>query len=242
MTTYAAALSDLRTRLDERAVARFWQDSDLINWLVQGCRDIARRTETLAEYSTSIVAYPGNGDYPWPSDALRLHRVEYVPANSLNPPDVYPLEMSTTYEMDQRWGSQPYTQSVYPAWCVVGRGTPGNPRNNASGVPIFSVYPVPSQAGYFRIWYWALPKLNPLTTDNMEVSLGYEDIPVFYAEALALRTDNDQRWSESMQLYEAAIGHMIEMTRTMHDQGRTMTWANGQSGWGGSQGSSGGYY
>ena len=241
MTTYAQAITDLRSRLDEKGIAHYWADTDLLNWLVLGCRNIATRTETLVEYSTGIVAFPGLGEYPWPTDALRLHRVEYVPANSSNPPNAYPLELATVYEMDQRWGSQQYQQAIYPSYAVVGRGTPGNPRNNGSGVPVFQVYPVPSQSGYFRVWYYALPKLSPLTTDNLEVSLGYEELPVFYAEAMAFRADKDPRWQESMQLYEGGLVHMIEFTRTLHDQSQQMTWGNSMSAWGALSTGWGGY-
>jgi hypothetical protein len=234
--TYQSALNDLRARLDEKGVARFWADAQLISWIAQGCRDVARRSETLWEYNTGIAAVPSEAEYALPGDVLRLHRIEYVPQASLNPVTVYPLMLSNKYEMDQRWGAAQYLQSIYPTWAVI-RGTPGNPRNNGSSNLIFQVYPVPSQAGVFRVDYFALPNGNPATTDNLEVSGGYEDLPLLWAEAIALRSDRDPRWQESRQLYEQDLAAMIDMTRQLHDQSRQMVYSGvGGSGYAGAYG------
>jgi len=226
MTTYAAAITNLRARLDEQNIPRFWSDSNLLLWLAEGCLDIARRTETLIEYNTNIDANAGQADYLLPPDVLRLHRVEFIPQSSANPPQVYPLELSTFYEMDQRWGSSQYLQSVYPSFAVV-RGTPGNPLGRGSGALVLKVYPVPSQSGAFNVYYYAMPNQNPATTDTLAVQGGYENIPLLYAEYIALRADRDPRWQEAKQLYEEDLLNMIDMTRKLHDQAGSVTFAGG---------------
>jgi hypothetical protein len=235
MVTYASAITDLRAHLDEKVTPRYWQDTDLLNWLAQGCTDIARRTETLVEYNTQIDANPAQADYSLPTDTLRVHRIEFIPISTANPPQVYPLELSTFYEMDQRWGASQFLQSVYPSWAVI-RGTPGNPLGRGSGALVFKVYPVPSQAGLFNLFYYAMPNNNPATTDTLAVQAGYESLPVLYAEHVALRADRDPRWQEAKQLYEADLEAMIEMTRRLHDQVGQVAFAGG-----GFSGYSGGY-
>ena len=232
---YSSAIANLRARLDEKGVAHFWADSDLLNWLVEGCTNIARRSETLIEYNTNLTANTNQADYLLPSDVLRLHRVEYIPMSTINPPQVYPLQLSTYYEMDQRWGSSQYLQSVYPSWGVV-RGTPGNPLNRGSGALVLKIYPVPSQPGLLNLFYYAMPSPTPATTDNLAVQAGYENLPILYAEHIALRADKDTRWQEAKQLYEEDLLTMIEMTRKLHDQAGSVTYAGA-----GFTGYSGGY-
>jgi len=232
MTTYQSAINDLRARLDEKNIAHYWADTDLLNWLIQGCTDIARRSETLIEYNTTLNAVAGLADYNLPADCLRVHRIEFIPQSTVNPPLVYPLQLSTMYEMDQLWGSMQYLQSVYPSWAVI-RGTPGNPLNRASGVLVFKVYPVPSQNGAWNLFYYAMPNPAAQLSDNLAVSAGYENLPVLYAEHVALRADRDPRWQESKALYEQDLLAMIEMTRRLHDQSRQISWAGTGTGFSG---------
>lgn len=233
MTTYQNGIADLRTRLDEKGVARYWQDPDLLNWIVEGATDIARRTETLVEYNRQINAASGVSDYVLPVDCLRVHRIEYIPQTTANPPQVYPLQLSTYYEMDQRWGASQFLQSVYPTWAVI-RGTPGNPLQRGSGTMIFKVYPVPSQPGGFNTFYYALPSKTPQLTDQIAVSLGWENLPILYAEHVAMRADRDPRWQEARQLYESDLMNMMDMTRRLHDQAGQMSWqGSGGTGYGG---------
>lgn len=193
----------------EESTARFWQNTDLNNWINDALRDIARRAEVIQSFNTSVSIVAGTNKYNLPTNVIRVHRVEFDPTGSSM---IYPLEASTYQQMDSMWG--------------VNQSSAGNPRFYVLwGMPPnlqIQLYPVPSVGGTLNLFYYRLPATASLDADVLEVPEGWDDCIVDYCEAMAKRKDHDPTWAEAMQLYEMKIQRLIEVTRQWHDQSNSI--------------------
>lgn len=206
----------VNTRLDVRAhlaeiTPRMWTDAQLNVWINEGLRDIARRTETIQSLSTAVPVIAGTATVTVPADALRLHRIEFVPTGA---GQVYQVKLVTLDELEQVFGITPNTQQGYPVYAA------------AWGFPpavTLRLYPVPSQAGTLNIYYYRLPAVVAADGDVLEVLAGYEDLIVLYAEYVARRKDRDPSWQDAKALYEERVTYMVETTRQWHDQAMSVT-------------------
>lgn len=196
---------------------RFYSDTEITDWINDGCRDIARRTEDLENISTTMQAIVGTANYALPADTIRVHRVEFIPTGSTQ---LYPIELRNRNEIDQLIGFNPTVQSSYPkvAWLW---GTP----NNSTYPLTMSFYPVFSMAGQINIWYFRMPiRLGDPVADptqyqrSVDVVEGWDDLVVDYATCRALQKARNPEWKERKQEYEARLVSMIEVTRQWHDQ------------------------
>lgn len=187
----------------------FWTDAQLNRWINDGCRDVARRTETLQTFDTSLTAVASQATYSLNADVIRLHRVEFV-VNS----QVYPMEASTYDQMDSMWGTFQTQTNSYPMFYVV-RGTPGS--------LTMQVYPVPSQSGTFNIFYYRLPQPMVSDTDDADLAEGWQDMVVLYCETQARRVSKDPTWKDAKQEYESRILDLISVTRQYNDQAEYIT-------------------
>lgn len=226
--TLQSLIDQARSQLDETVAAgRFWSNTELTRWINEGCRDIARRAEVIQSFSQTIPALPGLNKYPLPNNMIRIHRIEFVPNGQLQ---VYPLKASNHNEMDQVWGINQNTPSSYPSFFVVW-GTPGM----VSDSPLtLQVYPSPSQAGTFNIYYYRHPYrfLDPVAnaaelTKNAEIPEGWDDLVILVCEYQARRKDRDPTWQEAKALYEERLGEMIDVTRQWHDQAQAFQTTSG---------------
>jgi len=219
------ALTNSQSQLDELNVTSFyWTIPELRVWVNDACRDIARRTETIEAYTTSLTAVAGQAKYNLPADVIRVHRCEFIPTNSTQ---VYPIQASTYDELDQIWGINPSFQSSYPS-AYACWGTPG------SMTILF--YPVPAQTGTFNFYYYAMP-VNLATAGTtigagaddgktLTIPFGWDDLIVEYVTYRAMTKAKDPNWQTHKQLYDQNIQYLIDVTRQAHDNGRfiqTMT-------------------
>lgn len=207
--TAQTLIVDIRSRLDEIS-ARFWTDQELLAWANEGVRDVSRRTETYELFTQNIMAVSGQARVPMPTDCLRIHRVEYQPTTSSTMPQVYPMELATQYELDQRWGSWQTQQRSYPGYaCFWGR-----PPNL-----VMQVWPVPSQGGNYNLFYYGLPAPMASMTDIALVSEGWWDLVEDYCTSRALMKDRDPRWKDYKGAYEEGVANLVDVSRKHHDQG-----------------------
>ncbi len=206
--TLGQLVTDLKARLDERGISRAWPNEDLRRWLMEGVRDVARRAEVLQDTATISVT-AGDNEYTVPSDVVRLYRVLWVPDDSGSQ---YPLEYMDFNSMDSAgwtWTNAEGYPSVFTLW-----GFSPNLR--------IVLYPTPTQTGTLHIWYYRFPRnLSEDGGDDwatVDLPSGWEDLAVVYAEAIALRKDSNQRWTESKQIYEQLLAEMIDRSRRWSDQ------------------------
>lgn len=212
-TTLGEALSSLRSRLDDNLTSVVWTSAHLRQWINEGVKDIARRTEGL-RVEDVLTATAGVQEYTLPSDAIRIHKVTYQADDqeAIHTLDYH--EFSTTDAV--WWTQQAITQSTPHMWT-----TWGYP-------PALKlvIYPKPSQDGDLTVYYYKLP--SNLATDgddddtDLDIPEGWDDAVVLYAEYCALRRDRDPRWQEAKQLYEENVGQLMVLTRTFVDQPGTI--------------------
>ena len=201
MKTLGELVTATRDLLDE-STARQWSDAQLRRWLLDGARDVARRTESLQD-RFSIPATAGTQEYLLPEDTVRIHRVEYVETSS---EQTHTLEYRDWHTMDEVWWlSQTSTQQTPQMWTMW--GYPPNLK--------LVVYPTPAVGGAFKVFYYRLPLdlLDDGTQDTFPIELpeGWHDLAVEWAIVQAQRRDADPRWQEARGIYE---DHLKDLYQT----------------------------
>lgn len=225
MGTLQATITNCRSQLDElNTVNQYWGDPELITWINDGVRDVARRAEVILIYTSQMTAVVGEAKYNLPRDVIRVHRVEFIPTGSTQ---IYPVTGSTYDEMDQIWGINPTQQSSYPTTFACW-GTPGN--------MTIQFYPVPAASGTFNLFYYRMP--TNLDTDgsdnnlNIEVPSGWDDVITMYVSYRALMKARDPNWQSYKKEYDEQLQYMIDVTRQAHDAGRfVQTFTSSVPGW-----------
>lgn len=208
MTTLGELLVDVKAKLDESGVSRAWPNEDLRRWIMEGARDMARRSETL-QSTDSIAIVAGTNEYTCPADVVRIHRAIWVPTGSTSQ---YPLEPEDFNDMDAAgwtWTTANGFPCIYTLWGF------------APNLKII-LYPTPSAAGEVRLWYYKFPtdlaSNGDDDTETVDLPGGWQDAVAAYCEMVALRKDGDQRWMEARQLYEGTLNELIDRSRRWTDQ------------------------
>lgn len=225
MGTLGDTITNARSQIDEiSSTNQYWADSELITWINDGVRDVARRAEVILIFTGMLSAYAGVAKYDLPKDVIRVHRIEFIPSGSTQ---IYPVIGSTYDEMDQIWGINPKQQASYPTTYACW-GTPGN--------MTVQFYPVPAADGRFNIFYYKMPgNLNTDGSDNaldIEIPAGWDDVIIMYVSYRAMMKARDPHWQIYKQEYTEQIQYMVDVTRQAHDAGRfVQTFTSSVPGW-----------
>lgn len=76
-----SAIRDLARTLLSEPTPSYWSNTELDNWLNYGMEDFCNQTEVLEGiYTLSTVQY--QADYSWPSNTIKIKRLELVKGNS----------------------------------------------------------------------------------------------------------------------------------------------------------------
>lgn len=210
--TLTVGLSQVRSLIDE-PVAQFWSDAELTAWINQGCQELQRTVEWAQKQGT-LTATAAQQTYNAPQDLLRIHRLEFVPAN--NTSYTYSLEFRGYNEMDAAWGNLKALPSAYPEFFTLWK----NPNDSAANIGLQIVlYPVPSVGGTLNVYY--LRTIVPVAagSDVIDVLPGWEDTVYNFAAYRALRKDADPRWRDFQAEFVAQTEQMKTISRTYSDQG-----------------------
>lgn len=202
----ATYISRLRSRLDE-STAVFWSDEELMAWINEAAKDIARRTEALRTTDTIAVTIPATVYYNLPADVVRVHRVEFTMDDSTQ---IYRLQPINVPNADSiGWMNQDATgiPEYFFTWGFSG----------TLGTPQLYVYPKPSMAGELKVWYYRLPVAADTGDDLIEIPEGWDDVALEYAEYRALLKDGNPRFQIAKQDYESKLNDMYNLTRDLHD-------------------------
>lgn len=215
--TLQDVITRVRSNLEE-SVAKFFSNDELANWVNDGLRDVARRSEALHTVAASITVSAGASliSSGLPTDIVRINRVEFVDGSGTQ---TFPLVAASYAELDQYWGLQPNQQSGNPVYYST-IGFPGGSGNSAFKIKI---YPAPSAAGTLTIYYWKLPYRftsgsGGELAKNLEIIEGWDDAIVLYCEWNAKRKDRNPEWQLIKAVYEEKLAELIEVTRAFHDQ------------------------
>ena len=202
----ATYITQLRSRLDEPTEV-FWSDTELMTWLNEAAKDIARRTESLRTTDTVTVTVPATVYYNMPADVVRVHRVEFTMDDSNQ---IYRLQPINVPNADSiGWMNQDAEgiPEYFFTWGFSG----------TLGTPQLYIYPKPSMAGELKIWYYRLPTAATDPANNIEVPEGWEDVVLEYAEYRALLKDGNPRFEICKSEYESKLNDMYNLTRDLHD-------------------------
>ena len=214
--TLTNLLADLRSRLDE-TTATFWTDAELTRWLNEGAREVARRTECLqSTHQQNVTA--NTGDYTAPTNVIRIYRVEYWRSTN----DVTPLEYrdlaSVPWSFDRAQSSP--RPLYYTLW----------------GIPptlTISLFPKPSETvtNGLRCWFYRMPTAMTTGANNVDLPDGWHELPVLYAEYVAMRKDRLPQWQEAKAAFDEKVQEMIVLTHRWSDQ--VPNYVGEPTGWGG---------
>jgi hypothetical protein len=210
--TLTTTLANVRSLIDE-PVAQYWADSELTNWINQGCQEVQR----MAEWKRAVAnqsAVVAQQAYVAPSDLLRLYRLEFVPNN--NTSYTYSLEFRGYNEMDAVWGNLKTLPSAYPEqftlWKFPSDKTPGT-----LGLQIL-LYPVPNVAGTLNIYYYQAIVPVASGSDELDILPGWEDMIENFTAYRALRKDSDPRSKDFQSDYATQVEQLKTVSRTYTDQ------------------------
>lgn len=199
MPTLANARIALRERLSE-PVAAAWTNAELDRYLNEGVREIAIRTECLADIAdiaVSIGVYLVNV----PADVNRIHRAEWVSsiiAEFSGSDRIYPLRYTQINNLDNLRGSGQETMTgtpeIYSTW-----GYPGSSTFKTV------LYPRPQTAGTLRIHYYRLPAVASGEGDLLDIPNGWDHLVYDYAEFRARLKDGDDAWQVAKSEFEGRL-------------------------------------
>lgn len=204
---------ELRERLNELN-ARQWSDSILNKWINEGARDLARRTECIRDRAT-INLVVGTQEYTGPTDAIRIHRVEYRESDR-----TITLEYRDFNSMDQVWWTaQRDTEGIpglYTMW-----GMPPSLK--------LVLFPTPSVASTtLTVYYYRYPANVQSDMSTVECPEGWYDAIVTYAEMMALRRDDQEKWVASKEMYEEKMTDLLVTAQRFSDaSGMIDGWSGG---------------
>ncbi len=207
MTTLTTAIAAVRSRLDE-ATAVYWSDDEITTWINEGCRDLARRTESLRDTASIAVTMPSAISYNLPDDCIRVTKVQYKRTGDTYQYDLNPTRVSSAEA--QSWNNEDSsgTPQLYFTWGFAG----------TLGTPQLYVRPKASSAGTITVYYYRTPVAVSSGGDSLEIPIGWEDVIYEYCEYKARLKAGDERWRNAKEEYESKLVDFYEVTRDMVDQ------------------------
>lgn len=212
--TLANAVLGVRDLLDE-ASAQFWATAQLKRWINQGCWDVARQAQTLWK-QTTIAAVKTQANYTLPTDMLGVHKVTFlIKTGGTSSQQWFNLEYRGIKEMDEIWGILHHLPAAYPNAFYIWN----DPTTTPGTKWYMGIYPVPATTGTFTVYYYRKAKTQTSTTGNIDVTIGYEDLPIWFCVWRAKFRDRDPTWQTAKQQYDLMLQNMIDKTRRFTDQG-----------------------
>lgn len=198
MPTIAAALAQLRERLDEPDEGA-WKNVELRRWLYEGTRDVARRTRLYTAQNTEAVT-ANIGEYTLDSDILAIEHLLWKPTAETQKRPLEPRAFEGVQRYINETGADPVFYSTY--------GYSPDLR--------VQLWPVPSRAGTLYIYGPCLPAVAAVDagTGDLDVIEGWLEAVLDYAEYMALRRDRQETWKDIFTMYEARVQQMIELSAT----------------------------
>ncbi len=201
--TLTQMMADVRAHIEE-PITHKWTDIEVTRWINEAARDIARRAEVL-QTRTDVAATIALAEYSLPTTTIRVNRVEWRPTVG---GQVYPLEYRDFNSMDGVWWTNQATTGkpcLFTMW-----GYPPSLK--------LVVYPTPSEAGLFKVFYYATPADMTVGADVLALPEGWHDLVTWYCDYIARRKLNDERWRDAKVTYEQRVAEMIDVTRRWSDQ------------------------
>jgi hypothetical protein len=209
--TLADGITYIRDLLDE-PTPQFWSNTQLTNYINQGCAEVARKAE-WKRTNQSIEVASETQQYIAPPDLYRAYRIEYIQTQG-NSNNTYTVEFRGYMEMDQVWGINQNWPANYPLYYTMW-GAPPNLK--------IILYPVPSSDGTLVVYYYQLTTPAVNDTDNIDILEGWEDMIWDYACYRAWIQDSNPSWKDAKGRYQEKLQDFFDTTRTFQDQAGTFS-------------------
>lgn len=212
METMTALTTRLRAKLDETTAAH-WTDAQLQQWIFDGAKDAARKSECNRDsYTQAAVA--GTQTYALTASAIKdLVRINRVTYKQVGETEHYPLEYADFNTFDSMsWTTASRSRPmIYGTW--------GFPPNLS-----LVLYPAPVDAGTITVYYYRLPNNNVIAdpSQNVELPQGWEEIAIDYAVWQALLQDGDDRWQAYKAIYDEHLADLTVTAIRFNDQAGMM--------------------
>lgn len=202
--TAIEVIRQIRSLIDEPSPA-LASDADILAWINQAQRDIARKAECL-EQSATLPVTSLQQTVTAPVDTIRIHEVKYQPTGQTF---VYPLEYREKREMNYFWGTYPSQSSAYPNYWTSWGISP-------SAIDI-TLFPVPAQAGNLLVYYYRFPADIMFFTSPLDIPGGWEDAVVQYCSYLYKMKSKDKDWTDHYKIYNETLTDLINRTTQYTD-------------------------
>ncbi len=197
-------IKQIRSLIDEPSPA-LASDSDIIAWINEAQRDIARTAECL-EATADLAVTSLQQTITAPDDTIRIHDVTYQPTGQTQ---IYPLRFQTRQQANLIWGTYPSMSSAYPNFYTLWGVSP-------AAITI-QLYPVPSLAGTLNVYYYRMPVDIATFTGNLDIPLGWEDAVVNYCAYIYSMKSKDPKWTDFYKLYTNKLQQLINRTQQYSD-------------------------
>lgn len=190
MATGSDLITQIRDILDEPVAAQS-TDAQLIRWINEGNRDLARVTHALKDTLT-IPAVAGASSYSVPSNVLC---VEYCYYHDKGGDQYYPMTPRHMDNFDAVRGLD---------WAVEGVPMFFTTQGFAPNLKLVIAPTSPNSTDEFQLLTARLPV--ELTTgtvgDVIDTPTGWYDLLADYCEFKALRRDRDPGWKDAFSMYQ----------------------------------------
>lgn len=210
--TIARVLEMVRDRLDEPN-PRQWTQKQLRGWILEGSRDIARKSLQLLD-SVTIAATGGAAEYTVAANVIEIHAAYWTPDGDTRK---IPLQPKHYNAMDSVWMAERDTATSDPMFFTSWGFSP---------LLKLRVWPVPSGDGDIQLMVSRQPADFDLNgaddTDPLDVPTGWADLVAYYAEFCALRKDRDARWQEPKALYDEGLQALIDNGNALTQGGEVL--------------------
>lgn len=197
MPTGNDLITQVRDILDEPTPAQF-SDAQLIRWLNEGNRDLARRTRALKDAQT-IPATAGAYQYFLAENVVAIEHCYYHEAGN---GQRFPLIARHLENFDAVRGTD-WSREGRPLFFTT-QGFAPNLKLVVSPAPV-------SNVDEFNLLIARLPV--ELTSGNLAAEIdtpsAWYDALVDYCEFKALRRDRDSRWQEAWQMYQDKRAELV---------------------------------
>lgn len=196
MTTRGELVAYVRSQLNE-PIAAAWSDTELVRWLNEANRDVARTTH-FYKSSDTITTVAGTAEYTLDADILTVEMAWYDDDSGRQ----LPLTPRHWESMDQVWGQRQDLEGNYPSYFTTWGVTP---------TMKIRFWPVPSTSSdTVNMLTSVIPDDLPATNDGtVEVPGHFWDLLADYAEFKALRKDRDPRWQEAQAEYMRKLDALV---------------------------------
>ena len=206
-------IRDVRSTINE-ATPRFYDDNDLIRWINEAIKDVARKSEFL-QVKTTIAVTAGTSEYTMPADILRATVIQFV--TTASPTQVYKLQYVDIQSVDDFYGMTPSTQGPPVLYTLF--GFPPNLK--------VTLYPTPSEDGTLTVYYYQGPDVIDTPSSDVAIPDTWADLIGKYATYRALLKDRDPAWQVFKSIYDNDLADMIALTRRFSDQAGMVTAGSG---------------